>query len=142
MPVNRKSVQMMSASSINMNKYSTELKGDSYYGYTDGYHTIQVQYSNYVGRLRIQATLVLEPTSSDWFDIVIDANNGLYAGSTPWNADGYVQFNASAPATGSEAYSFYGNFAWVRVYMDREHVGDGSTYDTSYGQISRAILSA
>jgi len=26
--------------------------------------------------------------------------------------------------------------------VDREHVGDGETYDTSYGSVSRVVLSA
>ena len=142
MPVNRKSVTIMSASGTDMNKYSEKVRGDNYYGYTDGFHTIQVTYSQFVGRLKIQGTLVLEPTDSDWVDLVIDSASGLYAGSSPWNANGYIQFNADAPADRSEAYSFYGNFAWIRCYVDREHVGDGSTYDTSYGQVSRILLSA
>jgi hypothetical protein len=30
----------------------------------------------------------------------------------------------------------------VRVFMDRQHVGDGITHDPSYGEISRVILSS
>ncbi len=142
MPVNRKSVQVLSATGTNMNVTSDKIRGDNYYGYTDGFHTLQVTYSSYVGRLRIQASLVLEPTDSDWFDLVIDSTSGLYSGSSPWNANGYVQFNADAPGDKSEAYSFYGNFAWIRIKVDRSHIGDGTTYDTSYGQVSRVILSA
>jgi hypothetical protein len=137
MPVNRRSVTIMSASSTNMNKYSEVAKGDSYYGYTDGFHTVQVTYNQYVGRLRIQGTLSLTPSASDWFDIIPTSSTG---GS--WNPGGYIQFNANNPADLSEAYSFQGNFTFVRIYMDREHVGDGATYDPSYGQISRVILSS
>ncbi len=137
MPINRRSIVIMSASGTDMNKYSTEAKGDSFYGYSDGFHTIQVIYSQFVGRLRVQATLSLNPTDSDYFDIVPSTVAG-----TEFNADGYVQFNSSAPANISEAYTFQGNFTYVRVYMDREHIGDGSTYDSSYGQISSVILSA
>jgi len=93
MSINRRSVTILSATGTEMNKYSTVVKGDSYYGYTDGFHTIQV-------------------------------------------------INANDPAAGSEAYSFSGNFTFIRVYMDREQVGDGTTYDPSYGQISRVILSS
>ena len=137
MPINRRSVTIMSASSTDMNKYSETVKGDSYYGYTDGFHTIQVTYNQYVGRLRIQGTLSLSPTSSDWFDIVPTTTSG-----SSWNPAGYIQFNANNPADLSEAYSFQGNFTFIRVYMDREHVGDGATYDPSYGQISRVIISS
>lgn len=142
MPVNRRSVTIMSASGTDMNKYSEQAKGDSYYGYTDGLHTIQVTYNSFVGRFRIQATLSLEPTEADWFDLVIDPLSGLYPGSNPWNEDGYIQYNANAPASKSEAYTFKGNFAYIRTYMDREHVGDGTTYDPSYGSITRVILSS
>ena len=137
MPINRRSVTIMGATSTEMNKYSETVKGDSYYGYTDGYHTIQVTYNQYVGRVRIQGTLSLNPTSSDWFDIIADTTSG-----TAWNPSGFVQFNINNPADLSEAYSFRGNFTYIRIYMDREHIGDGETYDESYGQISRIILSS
>ena len=143
MPSNRRSVTIMSATGTEMNKYSTQTRGDSYYGYTDGFHTIQVIYNEFVGRVRIQATLSLDPQDDiDWMDIVIDPNSGLYSGSSAWNEAGYIQFNANAPATKSEAYSFQGNYTYIRLYMDREHVGDGVTYDPSYGSINQVILSS
>lgn len=137
MSINRRSVNIMSATGTAMNKYSTVVKGDSYYGYTDGFHTIQVTYNEFVGRFRIQATLSLDPQDEDWFDIIPSNTAGRN-----WNALGYVQFNANDPGKGSEAYSFSGNFTFVRTFLDRNHVGDGETYDLSYGEISRVILSS
>ena len=142
MPIDRRSVTIMSSSGTAMNKYSTEAKADSYYGYADGIHTIQVVYANFVGRLHLQATLSLKPTATDWFDIVVSAASGLYAGSTAWNDAGYIQFNADKPATNSNAYTIKGNFTFVRAYMDRTYISDGTTYDASYGQINQIILSA
>lgn len=137
MPINRRSITMMGATGTTMNKYSTVVKGDNFYGYSDGYHTVQVVYNQYVGRVRVQATLSLDPTEEDWFDVIPTTIAG-----TEFNPLGFVQFNSNLPAHGSEAYTFQGNFTFVRVYIDREHVGDGSTYDPSYGSISRVILSA
>jgi len=137
MPINRRSATLMNATGAEMNKYSVVAKGDSYYGYTDGLHTVQVIYNQYVGRLRIQATLSLTPGDDDWFDIVPTTTVGTF-----WNPLGYVQFNANHPASFSEAYTFQGNFTYVRVFMDRQHVGDGITHDPSYGEISRVILSS
>lgn len=144
MPINRKSLNMMGSSGTEMNKYSTEVKGDNYYGYSDGLHTIQVVYDQFVGRLRIQATLQLEPESTDWFDLVsgVSIYGSITDQTAAWNSDGYIQFNANDPGNGAQAYTFQGNFTHLRVYMDREHVGDGSTYDSSYGTIVRVILSA
>jgi len=137
MPVNRRSINMLSTSSTDMNKYSTDVKGDSYYGYSDGLHSVQVVYEQFVGRVRIQATLSLEPASTDWFDLVPTTTSG-----TEFNGAGYVQFNSNEPGNLAECYTFTGNYTFVRFYMDREHVGDGTTYDSSYGQIRQVILSA
>jgi hypothetical protein len=133
----RKSVTILSATVSDMNKYSDPVQGDAYYGYADGFHTIQVRYNAFVGRLRVQASLALEPTELDWFDIIPEKSMG-----TAWNPLGYVQFNGNAPAVLSEAYTFRGNFTWMRCFMDRTHVGDGLTYDPSYGSIDQIIFSA
>ena len=137
MPLNRKYAVLMSGSGSEMSKYSTEVRGDSYYGYTDGLHTFQITYEQFVGRLRIQASLIVEPDENDWFDIIPQSTTGK-----SFNTAGFVQFNSDDPADKSEAYTFRGNFAWVRAYMDRSHIADGVSYDPSYGQITRIILSA
>lgn len=137
MPINRRSINMLSATGTTMNQYSTEVKGDSYYGYSDGLHSVQVIYEQFVGRVRIQATLAISPESTDWFDLIPSTTAG-----TEFNSGGYVQFNSNDPANLAECYTFTGNYTFVRVYMDREHVGDGTTYDSSYGQIRQVILSA
>lgn len=137
MPSKRRSITVMSASGTEMNKFSEAIKGDSYYGYTDGLHTFQVVYNQFVGRLRIQATLSLDPAEADWFDILPSDSTGRR-----FNSEGYIQWNANAPRSGSEAYTVQGNFTYLRIYLDRNHVGDGATYDTSYGQISQVILSS
>ena len=137
MPSKRRSITVMSASGTEMNKFSEAIKGDSYYGYTDGLHTFQVVYNKFVGRLRIQATLSLDPAEADWFDILPSDSTGRR-----FNTEGYIQWNANAPRSGSEAYTVQGNFTYLRIYLDRNHVGDGATYDTSYGQISQVILSS
>lgn len=144
MPIHRRHANILEATGSNMSSFGTAVKADSYYGYTDGFHTIQVTYADFVGRLRIQATLSLEPADADWFDIQQDISTfgSITDQTVAWNPAGFIQFNANDPADGSQAYSFTGNFAWVRVYMDRTHIGDGETYDSSYGQITQAILSA
>ena len=58
---------------------------------------------------------------------------------TDFKSDGSVTFTESY--TGSIGYSIQGNFTHVRVRVDRSKVGDGVTYDPSYGQINRVILS-
>lgn len=138
MPVNRRSVTIMNASGSEMNKYSDHVRGDSFYGYTDGLHTVQTIYNQFIGRFRIQGTLSLDPLDeSHWFDIIPDNTTGKR-----FNTGGFIQFNSDNPAQGSEAYTFQGNFTYIRTYLDRTHMADGETYDPSYGQISCVILSS
>ena len=82
MPINRRSINMLESTGTTMNQYSTEVKGDAYYGYSDGFHTIQVIYNQFIGRLRIQATLDLTPETTDWFDIIPTTTAGTeFSGS-------------------------------------------------------------
>ena len=139
MPINRRSITLMSSTGSTMNQTSTAVKADSYYGYTDGLQTIQVIYAAYEGRLKIQATLDLEPAEADWFDltptiIAGDSTFVTFAGET------YVEFPDGSEITGTEAYTVQGNFAFLRVKMDRSQVGDGNTY-VSYGQITQVVMS-
>ena len=135
---NRRSINILGSTGTNMSQSSEDVKGDSFYGYSDGWHTIQVVYNQFVGRFHVEATLATTPTATDWFGIKpeLTAGTGFSAGQS------FVQFNSNDPGNVAEAYTFRGNFTYLRVRMDRAHVGDGTTYDASYGSISKAILSA
>lgn len=120
-----------------MNVTTDKVEGDSYYGYTDGIQTFAVSYTDFKGRVRIQGTLSLEPTDSDWFDIQIQ-------GGLPASQGGYKQFPVTGTDgfTGIEAYTVQGNFTYLRVKLDRSYLGDGETYLNSYGAINYVRLSA
>lgn len=128
---------MNSSTGSTMNLTTNKVEGDSYYGYTDGLHTIAVSYNAYKGRIKIQGTLALEPTDSDYFDIQVQ-------GGLPASQGGYKQFPVSGTDgfSGVEAYTIEGNFTYLRVKMDRSYLGDGTTYDADYGSINYIRLSA
>jgi len=71
-------------------------KGDGYYGRSDGLHTIQYDYLDFSGTVRIQGTLAVEPTEDDWFD---------------------VYSNDITSSTGSVIENFTGNYVWVRCHV-------------------------
>ena len=79
--------------------YSDKQKGDGYYGYTDGLHTVAYYLTNFVGKIVMQGTLSKDPTDTDWVDI--DSTTSVYDGSTL--------------LTDQVAYNFIGNFVWVRT---------------------------
>ena len=74
-------------------------------------------------------------TESDWFDIQHRVTNaaGGYKNFPTTGTDGF---------TGVEAYNISGNFTYLRVKMDRSHLGDGTTYQSDYGSIAYIRMSA
>jgi hypothetical protein len=103
----RKTTTLMGNSGINLNLVGDAHPGDSYYGYTDGIHTVAVYGENLTGRVRIQGTLAINPTEDDWFNILL---SGL-----PFKD--YTQF------TGVEGFTFTANLVFLRAILDRDALG-------------------
>lgn len=102
---------------------SDPARGDGYYGYRDGNHTLAVTFANFRGRIQIEATLDLNPTEADWFPIWL-TNNAPYK-----------QYNENK--TGSEAFTFQGNFVLLRFRKMRSYLTD----TLPAGNISKVMLS-
>ncbi len=77
---------------------SDKVKGDGYYGFSDGVHTVQSRVTNLIGTIKIQGTLVKDPADTDFVDIV-----------TVNESDG------STAITNSFFNNFTGNFVWIRI---------------------------
>ena len=137
MTINRKSILVHGATNSEMNLTTDKVEGDSYYGYSDGMHTIAIQYAAFKGRVTIQGTLSLTPTDADYFPIQIPGGQSVPAG-------GFKTFPITGTAgfTGTEAYNINGNFTYLRVKMDRSYIGDGTSYLTDYGSIAYVRMSA
>jgi hypothetical protein len=88
-------------SSVTLNYISSKVKGDGYFGGSDGLHTVMYASSqNFVGTITMQATLATEPTVTDWFTV-----NGT--------SSTYSALNIRTTST-VDCYNFTGNFVWVR----------------------------
>ena len=74
----------------------TKFKGDGYYGRADGFHTVQYNVSELNGSIKMQGTLAISPTETDYFDIT------------------GTEFTGS---DGSFSYNFTGNYVWVRAIV-------------------------
>lgn len=103
----RKTTTLMTNSGTNLNLVGDAVPGDSYYGYTDGIHTVAVYGQNLSGRIRVQGTLATTPTEDDWFDILL---TGL-----PYKD--YTNF------TGVEGFTFTANLVFLRATLDRTALG-------------------
>ena len=75
-----------------------KVKGDGYYGFSDGVHTVQTRCTSLVATVKIQGTLVQDPATTDFVDI-----------ATVVTSDG------SSAITNSFLNNFTGNFVWIRI---------------------------
>jgi len=105
---------------------SDKVKGDGYYGYADGLHTMSFHFKNFKGRIFVQATLVAEPTEDDWFPIQLDTNTNYY------------EYNTQT--SGTVGTTFQGNFVWIRAKVDRDYLGDAEYDSTIHGLFDKAVL--
>jgi len=90
-------------------------KGDGYYGRSDGFHTVQVNITGFIGKIEIQGTLAVDPADEDWFTVELGTGNmsidttGLLAEQNIT----YVEY--TEPTTNNKSYNFTGNYVWVRT---------------------------
>ena len=94
---------------------SDKVKGDAYFGTTDGLHTIAVDLNGFIGTIKIQGSLETTPTATDWFDI--DLNEGKFSvDTTGLIADVLLDNLTYAVAeTSMKSYNITGNFVWLRA---------------------------
>lgn len=83
------------------NFVSDKVKGDGYYGFTDGLHTVQIRTTDFVGVIKLQASLATDPQAADWSDI-----------------SGVVIGDGSTVTTGGEIFNFTGNYVWIRAQIE------------------------
>lgn len=120
-----------------INVVGNPVHADGWYGFSDGLHTVSIHVSNFSGRIGLQASLALEPTEDDWFDI--------------WLTEGtpYIQFplNPQYPTghllgdTSNIALNFKANVLWVRASVNRDYLAIPDPYDGSYGVVQKMVLS-
>jgi hypothetical protein len=149
----RKSILMMTNTGTDFNKVGIPIRADSWYGLTDGIHTVQVVYHNLTGGFGIQGTLSLEPAEEDWFWIQLVDSRGNCS-QYPFIAYPKDPLHPTqSPGgtlnqlgdTGTEAFTFQGNFTFLRAILTRDYIRpvpmpqpDGRYY---LGQIDRVLLS-
>ena len=111
-------------------------QADRWYGFSDGLHTISFHVKNFSGRIRIQATLALEPQENDWFDIwLTETTPYLQFPTDPQNPTG-----SYGGDTRVKALNFKANILWVRAVLDRRYLTDAET-TLVYGTVEKVILS-
>jgi regulation of enolase protein 1 (concanavalin A-like superfamily) len=96
-------------------------RGDGYYGRSDGFHTVQVNLTEFIGTIEVQGTLAINPSDNDWFKVSLGKTSsetvvstvdttGLVSSSTTSIDINYIQNETSV-----RTYNFTGNYVWLRV---------------------------
>jgi hypothetical protein len=95
---------------------SDKVKGDGYYGNSDGVHTVAYKSTyDFAGSIYMQASLATDPSTTDWFNV---------AGTTST----YTTLNIRTTST-VNIYNFIGNFVWVRGYIS---ISQGTVQSIKY----------
>lgn len=84
-------------------RYSAKQKGAGYNKVNNGTHTAVFVFENFKGSVKIQATLELYPTDSDWFDVVYDSSSADLGALD------------STPVTNNATCTFTGKFVYIRA---------------------------
>jgi hypothetical protein len=95
---------------------SERIKGDGYFGGSDGLHTVFWSVSNFKGTLEVQATLASEPIEADWVTVKLTNLENRYEVDTTGAVTiaGIDSTRYTTPTTTSKSYNFTGNFVWLR----------------------------
>ena len=98
---------------------SERIKGDGYFGGSDGLHTVFWNVSQFVGTLEVQATLASEPVEADWVNVKLTEPGNRYTVDTTGliTATGIETTRYTTPTTASKSYNFTGNFVWIRGHI-------------------------
>ena len=112
----RKTTTLLPNTGVNLDVTGDAVPGDSYYGYTDGLHTVAIYGQNLSGRVRIQGTLANSPTEDDWFDVLIDG----------------LPYKDYSNYTGVEGFTFTANLVFLRATLDRTSLGITDTSIAGY----------
>lgn len=141
----RKSVYMMTNTGTQWNVFGEPIRGDAYYGYTDGIHTVQVIYQNLVGGFGLQGTLALDPKPEDWFWIKLNLWGDINTPFIPFPIDPMAPTGANGGDTGSMATTFIGNFVYLRAVLTRDYIQpvnvNTAWQNWQWGQIDSVLLS-
>ena len=104
------SIMYPNSTSTVMIYVSDKVKGDGYYGGSDGLHTVTYTCApTFVGTVTMQASLAAAPTDADWFTV-------------PNTDVRYTTFNDRSTST-VDYYNFQGNYVWLR---SRIAIADGA----------------
>ena len=123
--MSRSSVVMLEDTQGEVNVTGDPVRADAYFGLTDGLHTVAIYFQNFIGRVYIEASLSNDPQENEWFPINLNGERPFLQFSSEDGAKLDAPTGLSDQHSGKngvEAYTFQGNFLWLRARVDRSHI--------------------
>lgn len=108
-----------------MSYVGEKFRGDGFYGFNDGLHTVSFHVKQFTGRIFLQATLMDDPTENDWFNISLMVDQ---------------EFLQWANETETLGVTFIGNFVYLRAVVDRSYLVDQDYDVTKHGVVDKIVL--
>lgn len=95
---------------------SDKVKGDGYFGNSDGLHTVAWRVNDFIGSITLEGSLTLDPQSTDWVTLTLTPTTTVYSVDTTGLARtaGVTTTNYVTATTVVKSYNFIGNFVWLR----------------------------
>ena len=102
---------------------SEKVKGDAYFGTTDGLHTVMIDLAGFIGTIKIQGSLADDPAETDWFDAQL--NDGELNVDTTGKVTEIVvdSITYTLAETSIKVYNTTGNFVWLRANISNWTAG-------------------
>jgi hypothetical protein len=129
------SVTLLPTTVDQINVVGTKQKGAGYNNTLGNNHTVSISLANFTGRIYIQGTLSRDPQEGDWFNIPVVSGKD------------HIQFpldralpKGETGDTGVFAYSFTGNYVWIRAKVDRTYLNPPPTDSYFVGYVSKILL--
>jgi hypothetical protein len=96
---------------------SDKIRGDGYFGGSDGLHTVFWDISNFIGSINVQGTLASSPGENDWANIPLSSPSNFYTIDTTGliTQGSIISTNYTVATTVVSTYNFTGNFVWLRA---------------------------
>jgi len=134
----KQSILVLGNTGIEQNVTSDKVRADGFFGQKDGLHSMAWTLEDFTGRIFIEASLATDPQENDWFPIFLN-------GAKPYIEYPLDPINPTGPHgdTGVDAFTFQGNFLWLRVRIDRSFVVPVPTTDAEkglLGSIGKVLL--
>jgi hypothetical protein len=108
---------------------SEKVKGDAYFGQSDGLHTVMINLNSFTGIVKIQGSLESTPGDNDWFDIELGTDDFVVDTSGLVTKQATESLIYNAVETSMKSYNAVGNFVWLRANISNWQSGTISSIE-------------